>query len=100
MLEMETETRQLTLGLTLIDHLAVEDSVFKLWSERFSTDYLLTDGKSADPDEIIAGRILDYQYAHLQEHGCVATPDVLSYSFDIDFEEPTSEIDWLISEFR
>lgn len=84
---------QVTLEHELLDHLAHEESIWKLWPH-FTEEYLLD-------DEPIGRSVLEYQWDHMRSYGEPASKDALGYAFpDIEFVVPTTNIEWLVDEFK
>jgi replicative DNA helicase len=90
----QTQTRILSLENELLDHLAVPENTKQLYDQRFNPD-LLTD------EEAFARSVLEFQFSHLQKYGNPASKEVLESRFvDISFVQPSSEVGWLIDQFR
>lgn len=90
----QAATRILSLENELLDHLAVLDNAKRLYSQRFDPE-LLTE------EEAFARSVLEFQFSHIQKYGEPASKEVLESRFtDVSFIRPSSEIDWLIDQFR
>jgi len=91
---MEQALKVLSLENELIDHLAVFESAQKFYEQRFNPSHL--------SDEEATGRsILEFQFSHIRKYGNPASKEVLESRFvDLSFLPPSSEVGWLIDQFR
>lgn len=91
---MDSETKPIILENELIDHLAISETATYLFEQRFQPEFLT--------DEEPTGRsILEYQFNHIDKYGSPASKDVLESVFvNIEFIEPSSDINWLIDQFK
>jgi replicative DNA helicase len=91
---MEQATKLLSLENELLDHLALAESAQRLFDLRFNPDYLTE-------EEAFSRSVLEYQFSHIQKYGTPATKEILESRFiDISFIQPSSEVEWLIDQFR
>lgn len=91
---MEQVTKLLSLENELLDHLALAESAQRLFDLRFSPDFLTE-------EEAFSRSVLEYQFSHIQKYGTPATKEILESRFiDIAFIQPSSEVEWLIDQFR
>jgi replicative DNA helicase len=89
-----TQTRTLSLENELLNHLAVPENAQRLHDLRFNPE-LLTD------EEAFARSVLEFQISHIQKYGAPSSKEILESRFvDITFVQPSSEVEWLIDEFR
>lgn len=90
----QTQARILSLENELLDHLAVPENAQRLHDQRFNPE-LLTD------EEAFGRSVLEFQISHIQKYGSPASKEVLESRFaDISFVQPSSEVEWLIDQFR
>lgn len=91
---MESEANPIVLENELIDHLGIGETAQYLFDQRFLSEYLT--------DEEPTGRsILEFQFDHIDKYGVPATKEVLESTFsNIEFLEPSSDVNWLIDQFR
>lgn len=90
----QIQTRILSLENELLDHLAVPENAQRLFNLRFNSD-LLTD------EEALSRSVLEFQFSHIQKYNSPASKEVLESRFaDISFVHPSSEVEWLVDEFR
>lgn len=91
---MEQTTRVLSLENELLDHLGISENAQRLFEQRFSPD-LLTE------EEAIGRSVLEFQFSHIRNYGEPASREVLESRFtDISFVQPTSQVDWVIDQYR
>lgn len=85
--------KPIVLENELIDHLGVPESAQTLYDRRFSPEFLTEEeafGKSA----------LEFQYSHIEKYGSPANKAILENRFNIELFDPSSDIDWLVDQFR
>lgn len=94
MTELEKKNKKVSLHSQLIDFLAVPEHAKKIYAERFRSEYLTE-------NESMAAQVLEIQFDHIERYGVPATKQELQIEFPrIEFEEPDSDLDWLIDKFQ
>lgn len=77
----------------LLDHLGNPESAMSIYKDRFSPDFLNKgDGELK--------KLLAYVFDYIDEFRKAPPTEVLELEFGFEFEEPTSEVDWLVGKFR
>jgi replicative DNA helicase len=92
-MQMETELKPIVLENELIDHLGIAENAQSLYDQRFIPEFLT--------EEETAGRnILEYQFSHIEKYHEPASREVICHTFNVECIDPSSELNWLIDEFK